>query len=162
MLQNIKFEEIYKEFHPKILKFLKSKTSSKEDAEDLTSIVFEKALKGIDNFKWQGVPFSAWLYKIARNTLIDFYRRKKEVRSTNEIIETKSHPVNIEQDAFSDLFFEQILYSLKPRERKIIYMKFFEGHTNKNIADKLNLTETNVATIIHRIIKNLKMVSLLS
>ncbi|MBU1017268.1 MAG: sigma-70 family RNA polymerase sigma factor [Patescibacteria group bacterium] len=156
MQKNIVFEKIYKENYPKILNFIKSKTSTVEDAEDITSGVFEKAFKGLDNFKWQGIPVSSWLYKIAKNSLIDFYRKKKDSLTTEKMLEIKGPRINSEQDIMSNLCFEQIVNSLKPRERKIIYMKFFEGHTNKNIAKKLKLTENNVAIIIHRTIKDLR------
>jgi len=156
MLKNIAFEKIYKENYSKILNFIKSKTATVEDAEDITSVVFEKAFKGMGNFKWQGIPVSSWLYKIAKNSLIDFYRKKKYSLTTEKMLEIKGPIINSEQDIMSNLCFEQIVNSLKPRERKIIYMKFFEGHTNKNIAKKLKLTENNVAIIIHRTIKNLR------
>jgi len=155
MNRNINFEKLYAEYHPKILSFIKSKISSLEDAEDITSAVFEKAFKGIDNFRWQGVPISSWLYKIARNTLIDYYRKKKEIFSGDKIESARQSP-DMEQNIISELRFEQILQQLNTRERGIVYMKFFEGHPNKNIAKKLKITENNVAIIVHRIIKKLR------
>ncbi|OJI09006.1 hypothetical protein COT69_01545 [candidate division WWE3 bacterium CG09_land_8_20_14_0_10_39_24] len=156
MPKKFNFEKIYKEYYPKILNMMKAKTSKIEDAEDITGIVFEKAFKGLSNFKWQGIPVSSWLYKIAKNSLIDFYRKKKETLTAENILELKSPALTIEQDIVSTLYFEQILKHLKPRDRKIIYMKFFEGHTNKSIAKKLKLTENNVAIIIYRVTKDLK------
>ncbi len=150
------FSQIYKNHYPRILNFLTSKTSKNEDAEDLTSAVFEKAYKGLDNFKWQGLPISSWLFKIARNTLIDFYRTQKKVVPIESIIHTKSSGSQLDQEVLSDIYFEQILKTLNQKERKIIYMKFFEGHTNKSIAEKTNLSETNIGTIIHRIISKLR------
>ena len=151
------FSQIYKDHYLKILNFLKSKTSKNEDAEDLTSAVFEKAYKGLGNFKWQGLPISSWLFKIARNTLIDFYRTQKKNAPIESIVHTKPINSQLDQEVISDIYFEQILKTLDPKERKIIYMKFFEGHTNKSIAEKTNLSETNVGTIIHRVIKKLRV-----
>jgi len=102
------------------------------------------------------LPISSWLFKIARNTLIDFYRTQKKVVPIESIIHTKSSGSQLDQEVLSDIYFEQILKTLNQKERKIIYMKFFEGHTNKSIAEKTNLSETNIGTIIHRIISKLR------
>jgi len=65
------FDELYSHYYPHIKRFLNQRVYNEEDVEDLTSVVFEKAFKGIGSFKWQGVSFSSWVYKIATNPLID-------------------------------------------------------------------------------------------
>jgi len=150
------FEKHYKEYYPKVLSYIKSKTSSKEDAEDITSTIFEKALRGLDSFTWQGLPFSAWLYKISRNTLIDYYRKGKDKNTFNNYQGLKVESPDNEHKIISNMYFEQILDTLNKRERRIVYMKFFEGHTNSTIAKKLKLTESNVGTIIYRVMKKLR------
>ena len=145
---------LYNEYSSGIKRYLYNRTGNKEDSEDLTSIVYEKALKGIENFKWQGISIKAWLYKIAKNTLIDYYRGHKKELSLGEHKDIVTQ--NPEKQILSDIGFEEILDNLSPRERKIIYMKFFEGHTNKNIAKELNLSETNVGSIIYRVLRKLR------
>ncbi len=71
------FDSLYKLYHDKIYRYILSKVNRETAvAEDLTSVTFEKALKNIGRFRWQGIPFSAWIYRIANNTIIDYYRKQ--------------------------------------------------------------------------------------
>ncbi len=163
--KNIKeFEKIYIDYNQKIFRYFLTRVNTNETAEDLTSVTFEKALKNIKSFQWQGISISAWLYQIARNTLIDYYRqqaKKKSVTLTDESVIADT--TSIENDFIttdSSLALQKILNSLPERERKIVRLKFYEGMTNKQIAKELNISETNVSTILHRTMK--KLYSLIS
>lgn len=156
------FAPIYRHYNKHIKKFFLYRVSGSEMAEELTSITFEKALKGLDNFQWQGVSFSSWLYRIARNTLIDHYR-KKDKRDKTSPIEVGHHLPSKEsspEEMIETMFAEEKLYEiikqLPPREQEIIYLKFFDGYTNKIIAQITDLSETNVGTIVYRTIKKLR------
>jgi len=155
------FDKLYDHYYPHIKRFIQNRVYDVEDGEDLTSSVFQKALIGIDSFKWQGVSFSSWLYRIAHNTLVDYYRsqekHKKKVKIIDNLHQSKFNTP--EQDAIEysqTQFMKQLLETLPNREKKIIYRKFFEGNTNKQIATELNLSETNVSTIIFRVLRKLK------
>jgi RNA polymerase sigma factor (sigma-70 family) len=74
------FTKIYSLFNKKILDFLSKKVSSKEIAEDLTAEVFEKVFKTLGDYQWQGISVSAWIYRIARNHLIDYYRKQNKFK----------------------------------------------------------------------------------
>ncbi len=156
-----KFAPLYNHYLQPITKFITSRTSDPAMAQDLISKTFEKALKSIDNFQWQGVSFSAWLYRIAKNTLIDHYRSKEHMHTpqTIEEMELPSHAATpdkvFETEAENKLLY-QMLNELPPKEREIIYLKFFDGYTNKVIANLSNLTETNVGTIVYRAIKRIR------
>src|SRR4030067_1139614 len=76
------FSEIYEFYLPLIYRYLLRRTGSVETAEDLTAACFEKALRHLDGFQWKDVSFSAWLYRIATNTLVDHYRREGRHRET--------------------------------------------------------------------------------
>jgi RNA polymerase sigma-70 factor, ECF subfamily len=156
----IKFELVYNAYYPRVLNYIRSKLIGEEEAaEDVTSETFEKIYNNLEGFKWQGVQLSSWIFRIANNTLIDYYRKKK-VKSSSGIIENfEDHSVKIEQeyeksDTAAKLKF--IIEKLKPREKQIIIMKFYEGYTNKKISETLNITETNVSTIINRTLIKIK------
>ncbi len=155
------FGTLYNHYKDPIFSFVVSKVESEETAEDITSTVFQKAFEAIESFKWQGISFSSWLYKIARNTVIDHYRSKNKERGKKsledlDIISDKNTP----EEEFIETDFEQqiksILETLDQKERGIIYMKFFEGYTNKTIAKLTGLSETNVGTIIYRTLIKLR------
>ncbi len=156
------FDNIYASYFTKIKNYFKPKVSNDElIAEDLTSQTFEKALKNIDGFKWQGVSFSSWLYTIANNTLIDFYRKnKKTIKIDDEFYNNiKDESKLIEESVIEDdteTRIKEILRELSRREHTIIILKFYDGLNNKEIAEKVGISESNVGTIIHRITKKLK------
>ncbi len=160
-LNKSSFAKLYNHYFPHIKRFIENRVYNQDDGEDLTSSVFQKAFVGIDSFKWQGVSFSSWLYRIAHNTLVDYYRtqekQKNKVSIIDDIHESKFNTP--EQDAIEynqSEFMQKLLLTLPDREKKIIYSKFFEGNTNKQIATKLNLSETNVSTIVYRVLKKLR------
>src|SRR5437016_2990318 len=68
------FEALYSEYHQRVLDFVAKRVGFKEVAEDLTSEIFEKIYKSINDFQWQGVTIAAWIFRIARNRIIDYYR----------------------------------------------------------------------------------------
>jgi RNA polymerase sigma factor (sigma-70 family) len=155
------FGVLYEHYNKHIKNFFDYRLSDNQFSEDLTSKVFEKALKGLDNFQWQGVSFSAWLYKIAKNTLIDHYRTaglKKVQALPSEEQLVSPHPTpSIEAEIyFEEEILKKVLDELPKREREIIYMKFFDGYKNKTISNLTGLSETNVGTIVYRTTRKLK------
>ncbi|MFZ5424835.1 MAG: RNA polymerase sigma factor [Patescibacteria group bacterium] len=155
------FGKLYEHYHIHIHRYVSIKVSNKNTAEDITSLVFQKAMEGIENFKWQGVSFSSWLYRIARNTVIDHYRaQNKESNNISlEYVNIQSKEKTPEESAIHTEFeelIEDILHTLPEREKQIVYMKFFEGYTNKTIAKLLEISESNVGTILHRTVKKLR------
>lgn len=158
---NQPFGKLYKAYEQKIKNYFLARVENIGLAEDMTSQTFEKALNGIDSFRWQGVPFSAWLFTIARNTFYDYLRsskRKKEIKldDTYPIKEdAPSHLEKMENDQQKE-WLEQALLKLPKREREIIYLKFYEGLTNRKIAKITGLSETNVGTIVYRTLGKLR------
>ncbi|HEC72239.1 MAG TPA: sigma-70 family RNA polymerase sigma factor, partial [Thermoplasmatales archaeon] len=145
-----------------IQNFFSFRVSDFHTAEELASTTFEKALKSLDNFQWQGVSFSAWLYRIARNTLIDYYRKENRKGNTSsldmvmEIPSDEDSPLDKVETMFAEEQLYEVLQQLPPKEKEIIYLKFFDGYTNKVIAEVTGLSETNVGTIIYRTIRKLR------
>jgi len=156
------FDNLYKVFYPKILDFLQKKVTNKETAEDLTSEVFEKVYKTIEDFKWQGISIGAWIYRIARNHLIDYYRKHnkyKNDKSFDDIVNlvestAPNAEMEIEKDE-EDLALFNAIKELDEDEQYLIYYKFFEEMSNNKISEITGLTETNIGTKLHRIRKKL-------
>lgn len=156
------FSPLYREYHPKIHRFLKSRVNnSTEIADDLTSKTFEKAIKNIKSFRWQGISFSAWIYKIAHNTLIDYYRYQNKIKNKTtqihqNIPDKSKSPEKVSQEIESASKIKTVIETLDLREQKIIQMKFYEGYQNKAIAKRLGISETNVGTILFRATRKLR------
>jgi len=155
------FGKIYAHYQPHLENFFRARLGHSPNVEDLVSEVFKKALSGLDSFRWQGLSLSAWLYQISRNVLIDYFRKASRTQTVDitKIPTPRAKSAGLEEAYIKNERCEllhQLLNELPKREQKIIYLKFFEGRTNRWIATKLNLSETNVGTIVHRSIRKLR------
>ena len=155
------FGKIYEHYHSHLERFFRARLGNNPEVEDLVSEVFKKALLGIDSFRWQGLSLSAWLYKISKNVLTDYFRESGRIQtvSLKKTYPLESKIVSPEELYIANEKYEllhQLLAALPKRERKIIYLKFFEGRTNKAIAKDLNLSETNVRTNLYRVLRKLR------
>lgn len=151
------FEVLYRKYHDQILRYVKKNVTNEELARDITADVFEKALKKIDSFQWQGVSFGSWLYRIARNAIYDYYRSARRKRST--ALDSDREMLDKEEDLPEEIvlhdereiaLFESIA-SLKEKDQYLLYFRYFEGMTIKEIAGEVDQSEANVATRLHRI-----------
>ena len=158
---NLPFGQLYEAYAPRVKKFFLKRLVDEELAQDLTSKSFEKALAGLDSFRWQGIPFSAWLFRICRNTFFDYLRseRHKKRVSLEETAPLRGNfPTQIEELEQSEetRLLKQALTGLPLRERENVYLKFYEGLTNRAISQITKLSETNVGTILYRTLRKLR------
>jgi len=155
------FSELYDLYFSKIFHYVSWRTGNKSDTEDLVSDIFTKVLNKINSFKWQkGATFSSWLFRIAYNTLTDYYRAKRKRSYVNiddlpeieadEILPDETHD---RQQLFKKLY--QMIQELPDRQAEIITMRFFTGMKNKEIAKVLEIKEKSVASSLCRGLKTL-------
>ena len=160
-LQNLEksFFDIYDKFYDKILNYLYRDTSHRETAEDLTGNTFLKALDYLKRKKIRIENLSGWLYRIASNELISFYRynskRKNNIPYENGI---HDNPGGKNKGLNGHLEFVDIkdkLEMLKPMEKIIINMHFFENRDYKEMSEILNIKEETLRSKVHRTLKKL-------
>ncbi len=153
------FAALYEKYNGKINSFILKKINNVSLAADLTSKVFEKALKSLDSFQWQGVSFGSWLYKIARNTVYDYFRTNKANQRESldeEMIESVYDPdENVLRDE-KELELYDVISRLNKKDQYLLYYKYFDELGNKVIAEKMGMSEQNVATKLHRIRKKME------
>jgi len=156
------FGSLYDYYQPKIYRFVLIKVGRREDAEDLTHEIFKSALENIRTYENIGHPFSSWLYRIARNQIIDFYRtRKNEVGLDAVDPEFFVAPAIAHFGMEEKLRMEKVqgaIRRLKPEYQDIIVMRFVEDLPIKEVAMTLNKSEGAVKLIQHRAIKELKKI----
>jgi RNA polymerase sigma factor (sigma-70 family) len=160
-LSRERFLELYEQYLPRVLRYMSYRVNDTRIAEDLTSEVFEKALDKFASYKPDKSSLPTWLFTIARNTLIDHYRRadkKKLVPLENmaEIKETKSSPEEAYQRREEQQRLKVCLATLSTREQEIVSLKFGSELNNRQIAHMLSLSESNVGTILYRSIIRLR------
>ena len=157
------FAPIYNKYYEQIFRFIYQRMDSKEDAGDLASQVFLKALVNINKYEHKGFPFSSWLYRIASNEVNQFYRKNTKNRAINldendikYIIEEADVPF----DASKREKLLETLSLLTPEKIELIEMRFFEKRSFKEIAIILNITENNAKVKTYRVLDEMKKIML--
>ncbi len=154
------FGLLYDHYQPHIYRFVFIKVSRREEAEDLTHQVFLNAWTTIRNYTDFGFPFSSWLYRIARNEVIDYYRRKRETVGIDEIDPEQFAVASIAPDLVDhQLKMKQVLgvlRSIKPDYQDVIIMRYVEELSPKEIAKALDKSEGAVKLMQHRAIRELR------
>lgn len=148
---------------PKVFNYFRYSGLDDDSAEELAAITFEKAWRARDTYKPKKSALITWLTTIAKNTLIDYYRTNKPLYPI-DALEEKNEPGsqghNLEQVIQQTEFLEKLrklLFQLPDRERELIALKYGTGMTNRDIAELTGLTESNVGTILHRVVSFLRI-----
>ena len=164
------FADLYEEYYPKIFGYLLKRTASVELAQDLTAETFFKVLRKLWQFRWQGVPFSAWLYRIAANELNQHYRRgRRAPGSLDELLRQGFEPASLRspeseivaaQDALERhgeyLACQRALGRLDLKYQEVIALRFFEHKSLGEIADILGKPQGTVKSLLHRGLEKLR------
>ncbi|MEP7027762.1 MAG: sigma-70 family RNA polymerase sigma factor [Candidatus Eisenbacteria bacterium] len=151
------WSRVYEEQLPRIYNYFRYRVGA-DEAEDLTSVTFEKAWRGRNRYRRDLGAFTTWLFAIARNVAIDHYRRRVPL----EPLDAAAHvaaPGSPEEDAeraSNAARLAQLLSTLGERERELIALRYGSGLTNRSIAKLSGLSESNVGTILHRAIGDLR------
>lgn len=154
------FERMYREYYTRLYNYVFYQILSREDTEDIISSVFMKVAQSAGTFDKRKASLSTWLYRITKNTLIDYYRARKLTYSLDD--ENFDAPLaNIEEEtehisSSSRQLLYQELTGLKRKERLILYYKYFEECTNREIARILHMNESTVGTVLSRALDKLK------
>lgn len=153
------FGAIYDRYFEGIFHFIYRRTDDEAIAGDLTSLTFLKALQNLKRYEFRGLPFSAWLFRIAANEVNKFYyaRKKKKVFSleeerVKEIMDQGSHEFSQEQ--IDTLI--SALNGLPTETMEVLELRFFEGKSFKEISYILNIGESGAKMRLYRAVEKLR------
>lgn len=154
------FHAYYNTFFEKVYRYLFFRAGrNKELAEDMTSEVFLKALESFENFDHRR-PFAVWIYRIAHNHLVDYYKKAKAEIVPIEDAENDLRTLpTVEKDFDVKLDLERIglvLDTLPAQQKEVVMMKYFNDLTNPEIADVLSLSEAHIRVLQHRALQSIK------
>lgn len=154
------FGELYDHYQPMIYRFVAVKVPRREEAEDITHQVFMSAWQNVKSYQHRGYPFSSWLYQIARNQIVDFYRARRNDTPLDAIDpEFFVAPASAEFSVPAKLEMESVrraMKQLKPDYEDIIILRFIEDLSLKETAQILKKTEGAVKLMQHRAMNELK------
>ncbi len=157
------FGRLYDYYFPKLYAFVAAKVNDRDDAEDVVSDIFIKILENLPRFEWRGLPFGAWAFKIARNTLNDYYHRNGKTRTSDieqaygvseDEEKTSPHKKAAQEELSAKV--KKVLQDLPERELNVIQLKFFSQLSNREIVHVTGLSEGNVAIILYRTLRKIK------
>lgn len=160
------FGELYDANYAPIFNYLLRRTASLADAQDITSDVFVKAFQNIGKFKWCGIPFSAWLYRIASHEIANKYRKGKheqpyDIDSTENVMRNPHISLQQIQDEtkkYERYFIVHDSMSRLPKKyREVISLRFFADKEIREIAQILDKPESSVKTLLYRGLEKLKI-----
>jgi RNA polymerase sigma-70 factor (ECF subfamily) len=153
-------EELYLLHFDRIYSYLHMSVGNRHDAEDLTTLTFLKMLESIKRFRWQSVPFSAWLFRIAHNVAMDHFRASKRVQPEEEVPEPiGSEQLSAEVEAMRSIGRQsmlQMIESLSPEQQQVLTLKFVFNFGNGEVAAILGKTEGAVKSLQHRALASLQ------
>lgn len=155
------FGQLYERYVGRIYNYIYYRTGSSFDAEDLTERVFFRALRHIRNYTDRGLPFSAWLYRIAHNLVANWHRdnsRRKEVPLDDGLM-SPYHGELPETELLHSEERERLLSVIRclPADRQqLLILKFVEHMSNAEIAEIMGRTEGAVKSLYHRTLLSLR------
>jgi RNA polymerase sigma-70 factor (ECF subfamily) len=155
-----KFRILYKRYYEPIFRFVYKRTIDEVLAADLTSQVFLKAMQKIDKYVFKGVPFSAWLFRIASNEIAQHFRKQNK----NRVVALEERTAQNIEDEYEDKedldinmsLLKSVIQDLKPEEVELLELRFFEKRPFKEVADILDITENNAKVKIYRLLQKMK------
>ena len=157
----IAFGELYDKYATRIYNYVYYRTGSPQDAEDITSRVFFRAMRHITNYTDRGVPFSAWLYRIAHNLVANWHRdssRHQEVELEDGYRANKGeeHPETALLESEEQQALMRLIRNLPEERQQLLILKFVEHMSNAEIGQIMDRTEGAIKSLYHRTLLSLR------
>lgn len=152
--------ELFETHHDKVVRYILARVGNLAQAEDMASDVFAKAVEAFDNFQWRSVPVEAWIFRIAHNIVIDYYR--KNSKSRNLPIEAAATKVGISTQDQVELNLEikelaVALDVLTEQQRNILALRFGAGMSSEEVAQAMGKKAGAVRELQSSAVKKLRL-----
>ena len=149
-------EQVYLEYQSRVMAYISSRISSREEVEDLQSEVFLKVCKNAETFDTEKASVSTWIYTITRNTVTDYFRVHRTATELPEDLEWGVDP-------YDDIYQEETLgelagalRSLDPQERDLIVLHYYENLTLMEIGEKMQISYGKTKILHRQALKKLR------
>jgi len=153
-----RFAELYENNFERVYAYVVRRVGNRAETEDLTSEVFHHALANLNRFEWRGVPFAAWLYRIAANLISDHWQSRNREQIADEPQRLESLPANSpefeEIERTATLF--RLVETLPAEQRRVVVLRFMEQKSIREAAREIGKTEGAVKQLQFRALTTLR------
>jgi RNA polymerase sigma-70 factor, ECF subfamily len=156
-----RFAELYELNFERVYAYAVRRLTNRTEAEDVTSEVFHQALANLKRFEWRGIPFAAWLFRIAANLIADRWQRSGREVADDSLMDSaaselgKTSPAEIEEvERRATLF--RLVNTLPEEQRRVVVLRFVEDKSIKEVAREVCKTEGAVKQLQFRALTNLR------
>jgi RNA polymerase sigma-70 factor (ECF subfamily) len=158
-----RFADLYENNFERVYAYIVRRVGNRAETEDLTSEVFHQALANLKRFEWRGIPFAAWLFRIAANLISDRWQRsgREQLADDPQQIESaqvelgKTSPAEIEEvERRATLF--RLVSTLPDEQQRVVVLRFVEQKSIKEVAHEIRKTEGAVKQLQFRALTNLR------
>ncbi len=155
------FGILYERYVSRIYTYIYYRTGNMHDAEDLTARVFYRAIEHIVRYRQRGVPFSAWLYRIAHNLVANWHRdrqRRQEVPIEDVVnLQARIDPPELTMMNSMDMDrLMKVIQTLTPERQELIILKFVQEMSNAEIGRIMSRSEGAIKSLYHRTLLSLR------
>ncbi|MBU1718989.1 MAG: sigma-70 family RNA polymerase sigma factor [Bacteroidetes bacterium] len=155
------FELLYKKYHERVFRFIYLRLDDPDVAADITSDVFVKAMLALPKYKYKGYSFSTWLFRIASNAMVDYFRANAKMRTVNiddVSVSSISDEIGREFAADAERLIPLCLAELPEQDLMVIELRFFENKSFREIGDITGITEANAKVRTYRVLDKLRKI----
>jgi len=151
------FADLYELNFERVYAYVVKRVRDRAEAEDVTAEVFHQALANLKRFEWRGIPFAAWLFRIAANLMSDRWQRSgREVTDDSGAIESAQvSPAEIEEAERRATLF-RLVDGLPAEQRRVVVLRFVEQKSIKEVAKEVRKTEGAVKQLQFRALTSLR------
>ncbi len=153
------FGALFDHYYVPVYRFAAARVGRPSDAEDLAQLVFVKALEALPRYEARGVPFGGWLFRLARNVVIDHVRTRREHATLDVVVERSSEDSSPDDLAILRQEMDTVSHALRrltPEQREAIELRFFAGLSAKEAAEAMGRQEGTVRGLQFRAIAALR------
>lgn len=152
--------ELYAHYFPRVYRYVGARLASSHDAEDVTEEIFLKIIDNLPAYQFRGLPFGAWVFRIARNEVVSHVRRQKVRGMTTQLSETiaddtADHTHEVEMQ-LTIAMVRTLTERLPDAQREVITLRFGAGLSVAETAQALKKSENNVKVLQHKAIARLQ------
>jgi len=156
-LTNEELSKLYEEYFPRVYNYVYYRVLNRDLAEELVSDIFLRVVRSYHTYDPKKAKFSTWVFRIAHNCLINYYRSRREITDIDQVSEgVMSTEDSYQEGETDDERVQRLLTYLNDEERELIYLKFYSEKSNVQIGELLGMNASTVSTKVSRAVSKMR------